>query len=77
MKRELPSIFKTMSNLPAAKHTYAVTIERCYGDIYINWQTINLDATSEEEAKKLAEYRFPECWDVEAIRAIRHEWAAL
>jgi len=77
MKRELPSIFKTMSTLPLATYTYAVTIEHRYGDIYLNWQTINLDATSEEEAKTLAEHRFPESWNVKAIRAIRHEWAAL
>lgn len=76
MRREPPSILKTMSSLPSAKHTYAVTVEHRYGDIYMNWQTINLDATSEEEAKKLAEYRFPEIWNVEAIRAVRHEWAA-
>jgi hypothetical protein len=65
-----------MSSLPPATHTYAVTVENRYGDIYLNWQTINLDATSEEEAKKLAEYRFPESWNVKAIRAIRHDWAA-
>lgn len=77
MKRELPSIFKTMSSLPPAKHTYAVTIEHRYGGIYLNWQTINLDATSEEEAKTLAEHRFPECWNVKAICAVRHEYSAL
>lgn len=66
-----------MSNLPPAIHTYAVTIEHRYGGIYMNWQTINLNATSEEEAKTLAEHRFPESWDVEAIRAIRHEYSAL
>ena len=65
-----------MSRLPLATRTYAVTIEHRYGGIYKNWQTINLDATSEEEAKTLAEHRFPECWDIEAIRVVRHEHCA-
>lgn len=57
--------------------TYSVTIEHRYGGIYKNWQTICLDAFDEEEAKKLACERFPECWDVEAVSAIRHEYSAL
>lgn len=62
-----------MTSLPPVMRTFSVTVEHHYSDIYVNWHTITLDATSEEEAKRLAELRYPESWDVKAVRALRHE----
>lgn len=62
-----------MTSLPSVMRTFSVTVEHHYGDIYVNWQTITLDATSEEEAKRVAELLYPESWDVKAVRVLRHE----
>ena len=65
--------------------TFTVTVERRYGSYrdeagnsqqYVTWDNITLDATSAENAGRLACMRYPKSWTVKAIRAQRHEYCA-